>query len=132
MQSTIQSNSISKTALWAGRITSALPALLILFSAIFKLTKSAAVVQGFAHAGYSEALIVPIGIIEVICVVVYLIPRTTFLGAILLTGLMGGATATNVRVGDPSYFMTILLGIMIWGGLFFRDSRLRSLIPFQR
>jgi hypothetical protein len=63
---------------------------------------------------------------------VYVIPSTAVLGAILMTGYLGGATATNVRVGDPSYIMTVLLGVFVWGGLFFRDARVRALIPFRR
>jgi hypothetical protein len=118
--------------MWAGWISTALPALLILFGAALKLMKLPAVVEGFARNGYSERLVAPIGLIELTCTMVYLIPRTSVLGAILLTGLLGGATATNLRVGDPTSVLTIILGIMVWGGLYLRDQRLRSLIPFRR
>jgi DoxX-like protein len=73
-----------------------------------------------------------IGALELLSCIVYLIPSTAVLGAILMTSYPGGATATNVRVGDPSYIMTVLLGVFVRGGLFFRDARLRALLPFRR
>jgi hypothetical protein len=122
----------SKKMLWIGRVMSAIPVLLMLFSAALKLVKAAAVVQGFPRYGYPESLIVTIGVLELLSCVVYLIPSTAVLGAILMTAYLGGATATNARIGDPSYIMTVLLGVFVWGGLFFRDARLRVLIPFRR
>lgn len=92
MSSTVMRDPISKTTLWAGRVMSALPVLLILFGSVMKLMKTAAVIEGFVKAGAPERLIVPVGMIELVCVVVYLIPRTAVLGAILMTGLLGGAT----------------------------------------
>ena len=127
-----QNASISKTALWTGRVMSALPVLLVLFSSVMKLTKMAAVVEGFAKAGLSERLIIPVGIIELACVVVYLIPRTAVLGAILMTGLLGGATITTLRIGDPTYPMPVILGMLAWGGLYLRDPRLRELLPLRK
>jgi hypothetical protein len=122
----------SKKMVWIGRVMSALPVLLMLFSAVMKLVKAAPVIQGFPRYGYPESLIVTIGVLELLSCIVYLIPSTAVLGAILMTAYLGGATATNVRVGDPSYVMTVLLGVFVWGGLFFRDARLRALIPFRR
>jgi hypothetical protein len=122
----------SKGMVWTGRVISAVPVLLMLFSAVLKLVKAAPVVQGFPRYGYPESLIVTIGVLELLSCIVYLIPRTAVLGAILMTGYLGGATATNVRIGDPSYIMTVLLGVFVWGGLFFRDDRVRALIPFRR
>ena len=122
----------SKKMLWAGRVISAIPVLLMLFSAVLKLVKAAPVVQGFPRYGYPESLIVTIGALELLSCIVYLIPGTAVLGAIVMTGYLGGATATNVRVGDPSYIMTVLLGVFVWGGLFLRDHRVRALIPFRR
>ena len=122
----------SRKMLWIGRVISALPVLLMLFSAVMKLVKAAPVIQGFPRYGYPESLIVTIGVLELLSCIVYLIPSTAVLGAILMTAYLGGATATNVRVGDPSYVMTVLLGVFVWGGLFFRDARLRALIPFRR
>jgi len=122
----------SKKMVWIGRVLSALPVLLMLFSAVMKLVKAAPVVQGMPRYGYPESLIVTIGVLELLSCIVYLIPSTAVLGAILMTAYLGGATATNVRVGDPSYVMTALLGVFVWGGLFFREARLRALIPFRR
>src|SRR5713226_9193532 len=114
MQSATQTAPVSKKKLWAGRIISALPVLLLLLSGIMKLMKPAPVVQGFARFGYSESLILVIGMLELICTIVYVIPRTSVLGAILLTGYLGGATATNVRVGDPLFFVPAILGVLVW------------------
>lgn len=121
----------SKKMIWTGRVISAIPVLLMVFSAVMKLIKAAPVVQGMPRFGYPESLIVIIGVLELLSCIIYLIPSTAVLGAILMTGYLGGATATNVRVGDPSYIMTVLLGVFVWGGLFFRDARVRALIPFR-
>ena len=129
MQST---NTVSKAALWTGRVMSALPVLLILLGSVMKLMKHPSVLEGFARAGLSERLIVPVGLIELVCVVVYLVPQTSVLGAILMTGLLGGATITTLRVGDPTYPMPVILGMLAWGGLYLRDVRLRGLIPLRK
>ncbi len=122
----------SKGKLWAGRIMSALPVLLILLGSVMKLMRLPSVLEGFARAGVPERLIIPVGLIELICVVIYLIPRTAVLGAILMTGLLGGATITTLRVGDPTYPMPVILGMLAWGGLYMRDARIRELIPLRR
>jgi DoxX-like protein len=127
---TTQTAPVSKKVLWAGYILSALPALLLIFSAIMKLLKPAPVVDGFAHYGFPESLIVRLGILEFACAVIYLIPRTSALGAILLTGYLGGATVTTARVGD-AFIMPVIVGVLVWGGLFLRDPRLRALIPLR-
>ena len=98
MASGAQALSVSKKQLWAGRIISALPVLLLLFSGVMKLLKPTPVLQGFAHYGYPESLIVVIGILEIACTLVYVIPQSSYLGAILMTAYLGGATASNVRV----------------------------------
>ena len=131
MQSDTPTAPASKKTLWAGRIMSALPALMLLFSGIMKLIKPASVMEGFVRLGYPESLALGIGIVEIACTVVYLIPRTSILGAILLTGYLGGATATHLRIGEP-FFMPIILGVLVWGGLFLRDDRVRALIPLRR
>jgi hypothetical protein len=105
--------------------------LLMLFSAAMKFSKPAPVVQGMVRFGYSESLLFLLGALESLSCVVYLIPRTAVLGAILMTGYLGGATASNVRIGDPSYIMTVVLGVMVWGGLFLREPRVRALIPLR-
>jgi hypothetical protein len=102
------------------------------FSAIGKISKAGAVLQGMAHYGYPEHLVVTIGVIELLVTVIYAIPRTSFLGAILMTGYLGGATATNVRMGDPSCVATVLLGVLAWVGLYLQNSRLHTLIFNQR
>lgn len=121
---------VSQKRLWTGRIISALAVLMLLFSGVLKLFKPTAVVEEFVRLGYPENLVIGIGILELFCAGVYLIPRTSILGAILVTGYLGGATATHVRIGDP-FFIPIVLGVAIWGGLFLRDDRLRALIPLR-
>ena len=128
MPSSLQETAVGKKSLWAGRILSALPALMLAFSAVMKFLKPAPVVEGFARFGYPENLIVMLGVVEILCAVIYVIPRTAFLGAILMTGYLGGATATNVRVGDPTFFVPVLLGVLAWGGLYLRDRRVRALV----
>jgi hypothetical protein len=127
----IQTVPVSKKRQWAGRIISALPVLLLLFSGVMKLLKPSAVLQSFAGYGYPEHLLVAIGLLEIACTVVYVIPRTSILGAILVTGYLGGATATNVRIGNPAFIMTTLLGVLAWLGLYLRDDRLRALLPLR-
>src|SRR5438309_11665476 len=107
MASGAQALSVSKNQLWAGRIISALPALLLLFSGAMKLLKPAPVLQGFAHYGYPESLSVVIGILEIARTLVYVIPRTSYVGAILMTANLGGATGSNARVRHPSYYPTV-------------------------
>jgi len=131
MQSNTQLAPVSKKTLWAGRVVSALPVLMLLFSGVMKLMKPPSVLQGFAHFGYSESLVPVLGILEIACTLVYVIPRASVLGAILMTGYLGGATASNVRVGDPAVFITVILGVLVWGGLYLRDVRLRALIPLR-
>jgi hypothetical protein len=123
----LESAAPAKKIVWAGRAVSVLPVLGILFGAIVKLMVLAPVVEGFRKAGFPEYLVPVVGTIELVCTVVYVIPRTRVLGAILLAGLMGGATATNLRVGDPTYVATVLLGVLAWAGLFLRDKQVRGL-----
>ena len=129
MQTQPQNGLVSPKVVWAGRIVSALAALMLLFSGTMKLMKPVSVLQGFGHYGYPERLILLIAFLEIASTIVYAIPRTRFLGAILMTGYLGGATASNVRIGDPSFAITVLLGILVWLGLYLRDQRLRVLIP---
>lgn len=110
---------------------SALPVLLLVFSAGMKLSKAQPVIDGLKHSGFTERLATPLGILELACTIIYLIPQTSVLGAILLTGYLGGATVTQLRVGEP-VFAPVVVGILVWGGLFLRDRRLRVLIPFCR
>lgn len=122
----------SKKLIWTGRVLSAIPVFLLLLSAVLKILKPPAVMEGIAKYGYAQSVLPTIAGLEILSCVVYLIPRTAVLGAILMTGYLGGATATNVRVGDPSYIMTVLLGVFVWAGLFLRDARLRELLPLRK
>ncbi len=130
MQSAGQAVTGSKKRLWAGRILSGLLALFLLFSAAMSFTKLPAVTQGGAHLGYPENLGLAIGILLLTCTALYAIPRTSVLGAILLTGYLGGATASHIRVGDP-FYVPILVGVLVWLGLYLRDDRLRALLPLR-
>src|SRR5713226_3609612 len=119
MQSDTQSALVSKKMLWAGRIMSALPILFLLMDGVMKIIKPAPVVEATVHLGYPETVILPLGIVLLSCTALYAIPRTSVLGAILLTGYLGGAVATHVRVGDPLFTHTLFptyLGLLIWGG----------------
>ena len=121
--------------LWAGRIISALAVLFLLFDSVIKVMKLAPAVEGTARLGYPESLVLGIGMLEPVCLGVYVIPRTAVLGAILLTGYLGGAIATHVRVGSPIFthtFFPIYVAVLVWGGLFLRDDRLRALVPLRR
>lgn len=118
------------TMMWIGRVVSALISLLFAFSAGMKLKGGAEVVQGMAHLGLPESLMVPLGILEISCVAIYLIPATSVLGAILLTGYIGGAILAHLRIGEP-IFMQIALGTCVWLGLYLRENRLKQLIPVR-
>ena len=134
MQSSIQPAPVSRKRIWAGRILSALPLLFLLLDGVAKLVKPAPVVEGTVKLGYPETVIVPLGIVLLTCTILHVIPRTSVLGAILLTGYLGGAVATHVRVGDPLFthvLFPIYLGVLIWGGLYLRDDRLHALIPLR-
>jgi hypothetical protein len=117
----------NRKAIWAGRIVSILVALPFVFSAVMKLIVHPEVVKGMSHLGLPEYLIRPLGVIELLCVVVYLVPQTSVPGAILLTGYIGGTIITHLRVGEPIYF-NIILGLLIWLGLYLRRPRLRELL----
>jgi len=132
MQSATQTVLLSKKVLWSGRILSALTVLFLLFDSGLKVMKLAPAVEATARLGYPASLVLPIGIAELICVVLFVIPRTSILGAILLTGYLGGATATQVRLRDPWFFFPVVIGVLVWGGLFLREDRLRALIPLRR
>lgn len=130
MSSNTPTAPVSKTMLWAGWIISAIPVLMMLFGGVTTLAKPGEFVKEFERLGYSGDHVLAIGIVEIVCTVIYVIPRTSVLGAILLTGYLGGATATHVRIHEPFYF-PILFGVLVWLGLFLRDPRLRALIPLR-
>src|SRR5215469_12864057 len=121
----LQPPGVPRKTLWVSYIISAIPVLLLLMSGFMKLIKPPSVVNGFAEYGFSEGLIVPLGILELLCTILYLIPRTSVLGSILLTGYIGGAICTNLRVGKD-VIMPAILGILVWGGLYLRIRRMRD------
>jgi Flp pilus assembly protein TadB len=121
----------SKGARIAGYILSGLPILFLLMDGIMKLVKPAFVVTETVRLGYPESVIVPLGIVLVICTLLYLLPMSAVLGAVLLTGYLGGAVATHVRMFEGAFpiVFPVILGVMIWGGLYLRDARVRALLP---
>jgi len=134
MQSVIQTAPASKKMLWTGRIISAVVVLFLLFDSVIKFIKPAPVVEASAHLGLPDSLVVVLGIILLACTAIYAIPRTSILGAILLTGYLGGAVATHLRIGDPLFsqaLFPVYMGVLLWGGLFLREDRLRALIPLR-
>ena len=120
----------SKKRIWAGRILSFLPALFLILDAVMKLIKPAFVVEATVRLGYPERVIFGLGVVCLACTVIYLIPRTAILGAILLTGYLGGAVATHVRAeqGWFEILFPVVIGILLWGGLVLRDVRARTLV----
>lgn len=121
-------NNTPKWMLWTGRVVSVLVALMLIMSGIMKLVQPPQFVDEFSKFGYPAPSATGIGIVELVCTVLYLIPRTSVLGAILLTGYLGGATATHVRVSD-SFIAPVIVGMIVWSGLWLRDERIRRLIP---
>lgn len=119
---------------WAGIIVSAIPALFLLMDAVGKFVKPPQVVEITVGLGYQESVIVPLGIVLLASTILYIVPKTSVLGAILLTGYLGGAGATHVRVGSPLFthqLFPVYLGVLLWLGLFLREVRLRDLLPIR-
>jgi hypothetical protein len=125
-----QKHRVSKM-IWTGRVLSFLAGAPFLLSGVMKISMVQPVLDGFAKFGWSQSLLIPIGILELVCVVLYFLPPVTVLGAILLTGYIGGAIATDLRIGNPVYVQS-LIGVLVWGGLYFRDARIRELLPLVR
>src|SRR5260370_26214797 len=128
---------VSKTALWTGGLLSGLVILFMLFDGAIKVVPWPVVTETMDRIGYgsSESLARSLGIITIVCTVLYAIPPTSFVGALLLTGYLGGAMASHVRIGSPLFTHTLFgfyLGLMVWGGLWLRDRSLRALLPFRR
>jgi hypothetical protein len=123
----------SNAAVWTGRVLSTLPVLMMLMSSVMKLAHAPQVVESWGSKfGYPPSTLTPIGLTELACVVLYVIPHTAVLGAVLVGGYLAAAFATHLRVGDPGGALPLVLGIVAWGGLYLRDERLRSLLPFRR
>ena len=116
---------------WTGRVITGVVSLLFFFSAAMKFVGGAEVKEGMAHLGLPESMTIPLGILEAACTVVYLIPATSVLGAILLAGYMGGAICTHWRVGDP-FVGQIAIALVIWLAIYLREPRLKALIPLRK
>ena len=128
---------VSKSALWLGRVVSGLVIVFLLFDGAIKLVPWPVVTETMDRMGYgsSETLARSLGLITLVCTVLYAVPPTSILGAILLTGYLGGAIASHVRIGSPLFSHVLFgfyLGLMVWGGLWLRDRKLRALLPFSR
>jgi hypothetical protein len=126
--------SSSRRRLWGGWTATAICGLFLLIDAFGKLARADPAVEATVRLGYPEATIAPLGMVLAACTVLYLVPRTTLLGAILLTGYLGGAVSAHVRVGDPVFAIVFpfIMGALLWGGLLLRDARLQPLIPFTK
>jgi len=121
----------SRKALWAGRVMSGLAILFLAFDTVGKVLALAPFVQGTTELGYAASAVVGLGLIELVCLALYVLPRTSVLGAILLTGWFGGAIATHLRMGNPLFSHTlfpIYVAILVWGGLVLRNARLRTVL----
>ena len=115
---------------WTGHVISGLVAAMMAMSAVMKFGNSPQLVEGFEHLGWPIKLAMALGILELTCAILYIVPPTSALGAILLTGYLGGAIATHVRIGEP-FFVQAGIGVFVWLGLFLRDARVRALIPWR-
>jgi hypothetical protein len=121
-------------ALWVGRILSGLAVLFLLFDAGMKLLQLPVAVEGTRQLGYPESVVFGLGIVQLVCLVAYLVPRTSVLGAILWTGYLGGAVATHVRLGNPLFshiLFPLYVAAFLWAGLWLRDERLRAVLPVR-
>jgi len=134
MQADAQFGEESKGMLWTGRVLSGLMALFFVFDGVGHLMKPAPVAEAFTRLGYPLSASVGIGILTLICTAIYVTPRTSIFGAILLTGYLGGAVSTHVRAGSTLFetIFPVILGTLIWAGIYVRDAQLRKLIPLRR
>jgi hypothetical protein len=134
MQSNDQAVPVRRTALWVGRVISGLCVLFLALDGVVKLFKPAPVLEACARLGIPESTIIGLGVLLLACTAAYAFSATAILGAVLLTGYLGGAIATHVRVGDPAFTVAFAstLGVLVWVGLFLRGPRLRALVPFRR
>jgi len=134
MVANVHAGALPARGVWLARIVSWLPALFLLVDGVAKLFKPTPVIEGTVKLGYAESVIIPLGVILIACTVLYLVPRTAVLGAILLTGYLGGAVATHVsRLGDGWFgvVFAVTFGVLLWLGLYLRDARIRELLPLR-
>jgi hypothetical protein len=135
MDNAAQAVSISKGQLWTGRVLSTLGVLFMLFDTVIHAMRGPQVVQGFAQLGFPLSIAIPLSTIEFIGIVLYVFPRTSALGAILLTGYLGGAVAAQVRIGAPLLgfvLAPVYVALFLWVGLYLRDLRVRAVVPIER
>jgi hypothetical protein len=112
---------------WAARVVGSLLALFLLIDGVGKVLRLAPYVEGTARVGYPASCLIPLGLVLLACTILYVVPRTAILGAVLLTGYLGGATATHVRMGEP-FFFPVVFGVLLWACLYVRDARVRTLL----
>jgi hypothetical protein len=122
----------SKASFWTGRVLTTLITLFMLLDGVFKLIKPQPVVEATTKLGYPASVILPLGVTLIACTILYAIPRTAVLGAILLTGYLGGAVATHVRVGASDWIYAVVFGVVAWLGIYLRDAKLRTLVPIRQ
>ncbi len=130
MQSDDQAAIAPKWMYWAGWSITGLLAAVLVMSGVLKLIQKPEVVEEFTRLGWPTSVALGLGIVEIACAVIYAIPRTAVLGAILVTGYLGGAVATHVRI-EENFVPPIVLGVLAWLGLYLRDARLRALLPLR-
>jgi hypothetical protein len=128
MQSTVEAPNVSKGRLWSSRILTTLVALFLIFDGVTKVIKERHVIAAAAQMGFPVSTIPLIGAVLLLCTAIYLIPRTAVLGAVLLTGYLGGAVASQLRVSSPTFetLFPVIFGVLIWAVLFLRDARLSA------
>jgi hypothetical protein len=135
MQTATQTAPTSKASRWTGATLATLAVLFLLFDGVIKVIRIRPVEEAFVQLGYPVGLAPGIGVLLLVCLALYLVPRTSVLGAVLLTGFLGGAVASQVRVGAPLFSHVLFptyVGALLWGGLYLRDDRLRALFPLRR
>lgn len=130
----MQATTTTKSMRWTGYGLSIFASLFLAFDSVIKVIQHIEAVRPTTQLGYAANLVQPLGIIELVCLLFYIIPQTALLGAVLLTGYLGGAIATHVRNGSDTFSMVfpLIIGALVWGGLFLRDAKLRALFPIWR
>ena len=136
MEKQVAHEHVGTKTLWAGRAVSAIPVGILLMSGAFKLSAALAgneeMLRNWGKSGFPASTLLPIAIVEIACALLYAVPATAVLGAVLVTGYLGGAVATHVRVGEPAFVGPVVFGVLAWLGLYLRDPRIRALLPLRR
>lgn len=133
MSNDVVKDGLPRRMFWTGWVISAIPILMMAgLAAVMMVTSPDKMFDGLKKYGYPEYAVRPIVIAEIACAVIYAIPRTAVLGAVLLTGYLGGAVATHVRAGESTFYFPVIMGVLVWLGLLLRDARVRRLLPLRR